>query len=354
MTKGRIYLTFVMSAFILAMRPTLYSQQILNGSFEMNDVDCGINMTNENFNAHVLNITAFGGQSEIDLLSDSCDYDQSIDGGYFVAMYNFTFSDAISFGLTSPIQANKLYNLRFASRLGEGISNNNSQVRIGLSNAADNFGTPIFIAPILDKTWQYYQTQFSPTSTVDFITVSVLSNDETWVFIDDFSLECPTINLGNDTTYCVVENLVLEVDGYFETYLWSDHSIGSSIEVNEPGEYWVTTTDGNCIISDTINIEEIAFNCDCKIYFPNTFSPNNDGFNDEFFPVSPCDFLEYELTIFDRWGQLVFRSSEENEKWDGSMKGRLLDSGVFAYLFQYRFFYQNENNIASGNISILR
>ena len=355
MKKNPPALFFIMAFSLLpALLPPLFSQQILNGSFELNDLDCGINLGNDDFNSHVMHVSAFGGQSEIDLLSEACEFATPPDGDFFIALYNNTFSDAISFELTSPLNANKLYKLRFTSRLGAGILNQSSKVEIGLSNSDDAFETSIFFSPVLDTSWQYYEVQFSPTIAYQFICARVVSSTETWVFLDDFSLDCPAVNLGNDTALCVVENIPLEVGPFFETYQWSDFSTGTSIIVNEPGDYWIEVKDGDCIISDTIRIDEIDFNCGCKIYIPNVFSPNYDGKNDEFYPLSPCELLDYRLTIFDRWGQMAYHSTNAGERWDGSFKGQSLEGGLFVYFLQYRFFYQTDINLCSGNISIIR
>ena len=69
--------------------------------------------------------------------------------------------------------------------------------------------------------------------------------------------------------------------------------------------------------------------CDCKLYIPNAFSPNQDGINDvlEIFPV--CSLLEFELKIFDRWGALVFESTELTNHWDGTFKGEVAQLGVY-------------------------
>lgn len=169
-----------------ALFSLLSSQQVINGSFEMNSMDCGINLVNNDFNAHVANVTAFGGQSEIDLLSGSCGYGSPPDGEFFIALYNNTFSDALTFDLTSPLNAGKLYKLRFAARLGEGFSDQTSKVEVGLSNSKDSFGTSIFDSPILETNWQYYEVQFSPAASSQFISVRIVSAYETWVFTDGF------------------------------------------------------------------------------------------------------------------------------------------------------------------------
>ena len=68
-------------------------------------------------------------------------------------------------------------------------------------------------------------------------------------------------------------------------------------------------------------------------YIPNAFTPNNDGLNDTFTPQG-MDFepASYSMSIFNRWGQEVFRSKDFKNPWDGKDRtGNLLGPGVYAY-----------------------
>ena len=347
---------FIVRTLALMILPgcSVFAQQLLNGSFETNQGGCGINLMNDAFNLQVPHVTAFGGQSEVDLLSATCGFGPAEDGDYLVGLYNNTFSDALAFDLTTPLQAGKLYRLEFAARLGDGVFNKNSKVEIGLSASPTTFGLPVFASPVLDTVWQHYQVQFSPASLVQHFTVRIISTDETWVFLDDFSLECPEVDLGPDTAYCVVESIALEVGDLFGSYQWSDGSTGPRTSVDAPGTYWVEVKDGACTITDTILITEIEGNCDCQIFFPTAFSPNNDGINDYFHPFSPCEWLDFELLIFDRWGNAVYRSTDRDGHWDGTRRGRPVPQGVFAYALRHRFSYQLEPTWATGSVVVVR
>ncbi|PJF33076.1 MAG: hypothetical protein CUN57_03100 [Phototrophicales bacterium] len=112
------------------------------------------------------------------------------------------------------------------------------------------------------------------------------------------------MDLGNDTTLCKVENLELGLLNTFETYRWSDNSTNPTLTINAPGTYWVEVSKDDCTLRDTIVIAEVVNNCECKIYAPNAFSPNADGYNDEFLVQTPCIFVEYHLAIFNRWGRV--------------------------------------------------
>ena len=66
------------------------------------------------------------------------------------------------------------------------------------------------------------------------------------------------------------------------------------------------------------------------VYLPNAFTPNGDGLNDTF-GVEVQGLRSMQLRIFDRWGQLVFEADDPNQRWDGSVGGKLGQNGVYAY-----------------------
>ena len=70
------------------------------------------------------------------------------------------------------------------------------------------------------------------------------------------------------------------------------------------------------------------------IYIPNTFTPNDDLLNDEFFPVLTGNFStkNYSFDIFDRWGELLYRSNNPYEtKWNGYYKGKMCKDDVYVW-----------------------
>jgi gliding motility-associated-like protein len=65
---------------------------------------------------------------------------------------------------------------------------------------------------------------------------------------------------------------------------------------------------------------------------PDGFSPNNDGKNDVFFLQGWAECTtDFQILIYDRWGEKVYESSDINFKWDGKFKGKTLDPAVFVY-----------------------
>lgn len=84
--------------------------------------------------------------------------------------------------------------------------------------------------------------------------------------------------------------------------------------------------------------------------FPNAFSPNGDGLNDTFGPLF-AEFPEYTLSIYDRWGRLIFRG--QNQHWDGKMQSEYAQSGSYPYVFDYADTRGRISRI-SGQLTLIR
>jgi len=141
-------------------------------------------------------------------------------------------------------------------------------------------------------------------------------------------------------------------DYEFAEYIWQDGSTGQNFEVTEPGEYFLELSSGCKVERDTI----LVLACEeCNVYFPNIFSPNNDGMNDEFIIASPCGFDTYTLIVFDRWGNQVFQSRDVSDSWDGRKNGSSLTPGVYSYFLDYSWTVNGntEQHKKTGTITLL-
>ena len=159
------------------------------------------------------------------------------------------------------------------------------------------------------------------------------------IYVDDVSVcECAyKINLGNDTTLCEGESLILKPNMPNATYTWQDGSTNSTYTVTQPGTYWVKAyfADYNITTTDTINI--IYKNCDTvapntvtpAIYIPNAFSPI--GYNNIFKVVTIAEFSEFKMEIYYRWYGMAFESEDKNKGWDGTYRGTPVPSGLYLY-----------------------
>ncbi|GIV27463.1 MAG: hypothetical protein KatS3mg027_1277 [Bacteroidia bacterium] len=121
--------------------------------------------------------------------------------------------------------------------------------------------------------------------------------------------------------------------------------------VTETSVFYVTGYNSkNCKRVDTVVVK---VDSDCgEMFIPSAFSPNGDGLNDVLYVRGRC-LKNFTLQIFNRWGELVFETSDKNVGWDGTQNGQPLNTGVFVYKLEGTT-YDDKQYIQKGNISLIR
>jgi gliding motility-associated-like protein len=96
--------------------------------------------------------------------------------------------------------------------------------------------------------------------------------------------------------------------------------------------------------------EELVF------YVPNTFTPDNNGMNEVFLPIftSGFDPYDYNLLIFNRWGEIVFESYNHQIGWDGTYRGKLVQDGTYVWKIEFKTKYTDERKVHTGHINVLK
>lgn len=91
-------------------------------------------------------------------------------------------------------------------------------------------------------------------------------------------------------------------------------------------------------------------------YIPNTFTPDGDEFNNSFLPIFTAGFdpANYEFTIYNRWGEIIFISKNHVVAWDGTFNNSLCADGLYNYTVKYKNPEWDEFKIISGNVNLLR
>ncbi len=181
----------------------------------------------------------------------------------------------------------------------------------------------------------------------DTYTVTATNETGTCVVTDVIDVAVVPINpedllLRDRETFCRADlnNPTVVLDpGIFNTYEWRllpDTTVISrdpTLEVADAGTYEVTLYNGFTCIIDQVEVDE-----DCRpvIFAPNAFTPGDgNGRNDEFF-VFPNDFVDdFEILIYTRWGEPVFRSENQDFRWNGVYRGQLLPPGTYAYILKF-------------------
>ena len=91
-------------------------------------------------------------------------------------------------------------------------------------------------------------------------------------------------------------------------------------------------------------------------YVPNTFTPDNDEFNQTFQPVFTAGFdpYDFQIIIFDRWGELIFESFNADEGWDGTYNGKLVPDGTYTWKIEFKTSSSDERVAVIGHLNLIR
>lgn len=132
---------------------------------------------------------------------------------------------------------------------------------------------------------------------------------------------------------------------------------GTPLEILRPEQttsyfaYWL-----NQCGKSTCKEVKIVIIYDFNVGIPNAFTPNGDGLNDEFKIVSSVILDEFNMQIFNRWGLLIFESSDQNIGWDGTYKGSKLRSESYVWKISYKFDATGtnyNNTVKTGTVMII-
>lgn len=89
-----------------------------------------------------------------------------------------------------------------------------------------------------------------------------------------------------------------------------------------------------------------------QLYVPSSFTPNNDGKNDVFRIPPGASVSLREFSVFDRWGKVVFKTTNIAKGWNGTYQGESLDTGTYIYLI--KGLIQNKEVVIKGTLILQR
>jgi gliding motility-associated-like protein len=148
--------------------------------------------------------------------------------------------------------------------------------------------------------------------------------------------------------------------GASSIFYWFDDSTAFSNEANVIHNYttsgWqrpmqIATNEFGC--KDT-SYQELYIE-PFVIYAPNTFTPDGNEFNNDFNALFALEVYEWELRIYNRWGQMVYESLDPNFGWDGSYLGKLVQEGTYAYTIRYVSCEKPDAwQIITGHVNLLK
>ena len=163
----------------------------------------------------------------------------------------------------------------------------------------------------------------------------------------------PYSTLVSDTGICKNCSIILDAGSGFDGYLWNNGGENSYITVYEEGVYYVEINKNGCYTTDTVVVREI----EPIIKLPTAFTPNGDGLNDEFKVINVNNVVDFNMSIHDRRGEIVFESDDILKGWDGSHLGQPCYKASFVWRISYS--YYNEfgllvSEAKKGMVTLLR
>jgi gliding motility-associated-like protein len=202
-------------------------------------------------------------------------------------------------------------------------------------NANDTGFTEIKLL-ILDSLCSDSAMRSIPTYPYNPINASVITQEDRFTeirlgFPDDAVIDSCIVYWGDgDTTYSACE--LPDDRHYFDEYGRYE------IEVS------YLNTDG-CKINEILEVNVIP---EIKVYFPKAFSPDGDGVNDTFGPVSDeLDKVQGTFNVYNRRGQIIFTTSDPEKVWDGTVNGRIASEGIYHYSYVIRPIEGAETNFGT-------
>jgi gliding motility-associated-like protein len=218
---------------------------------------------------------------------------------------------------------------------------------------------------VTSVSWDFGDPQGFPNTSTDLrpyhvfsepgqytVTVTETYNSQNYTYSEVVTVnELPFVELG-DTLYMYPGSPIrIDAGEGFESYFWITGETASNISVSDPGTYWVIVENNKCCFSID-SVEVVLFD----VLVPNAFRPG--GVNRVFRarPTSDTQLENFQMFIYNRWGQLVFESEDVGDGWDGTINGSEAPSDVYVWVINY-FVERNggqERITYKGNVVLLR
>jgi gliding motility-associated-like protein len=177
------------------------------------------------------------------------------------------------------------------------------------------------------------------------------------VTLNDIDIPAVTIT-NNDTTISlgdVVQLNAINAPDYTWTPVEGLSCVDCAAPVAQPMQrttYVVTTITGrNCIKTDSVTIFVDARRF---LFVPTAFTPNKDGVNDVF-KVKAGGVAVFRMSVYNRWGQLIFTSADMRKGWDGTYIRELQPNGAYVYMIEYAYYGADEKVYQrKGTVTLIR
>jgi len=167
-------------------------------------------------------------------------------------------------------------------------------------------------------------------------------------------LPLPEVDAGPDQYFVPPEAVTLFGNTFGLGYSWSPPDYLSCTDcpfpqANPPGAIWYTLTatdEHGCTGTDAVFVKPYF-----PIWVPNTITPNNDGLNDVFFAYGAV-LDGFRMRVYDRWGILIFESTDQKHGWDGGINGYYVQNDTYIWVVEYDS--EDRRKQLTGHVNVVR
>ncbi|GAB3265672.1 hypothetical protein GCM10027347_33580 [Larkinella harenae] len=192
--------------------------------------------------------------------------------------------------------------------------------------------------PDLPPTFRWQNGSTAPTQQITRAgTYSLRVEQDRCVATDSVQVQYvlpPRLNLGPDQNLCGADVFTIRPDYAEGTFRWQDQTETVERTIGYSGLFRATVSNACATVSDTLVVS--YGDCGCIIHTPDSFTPNNDGNNDVFQPIACGDIEITTFSVFNRWGELIFHTSEPPFEWNGQYQDTRCPTGVYGWQIKYR------------------
>ena len=146
-------------------------------------------------------------------------------------------------------------------------------------------------------------------------------------------VEKETEVFSTEEDFCEHFHTILTIPYPADDYIWSTGDQTPFLEVTYPGVYTVTCHYQGC----KMMAKYIIPTCEWELYLPNVITPGNPEHGNNVFCLQEEQKFwieDFELYVFNRWGDIAYSSQDKNFKWDGTVNGQIYSNNVYNYLIR--------------------
>ncbi|SKC11127.1 gliding motility-associated C-terminal domain-containing protein [Dyadobacter psychrophilus] len=167
----------------------------------------------------------------------------------------------------------------------------------------------------------------------------------------------PILNLLPEYAICIPDgqSVILDANGQgVQSYEWP-HSGDTTrtVTVGAEGSYTVIAVNKEgCVAQQTT---EVVDRCEPRFFIPDAFTPDGEGHN-EILEIFGAYYTNFSIRIYNRWGEVIYASTNIEDRWDGTYKGLKVQPGAYPYVISYEALYYPERapNVKRGSVMIIR